>query len=108
MRSGTFNEAQPTAWPLFTTAGTVRSHFPSGTAVIIAIGGWGDNTGYAQAAVTMGSRRLFAENVKAMVDATGADGALETAGLRFVLADQYQALISIGSIQGQYYQCAAA
>ena len=76
MRSDTFNQAQPTTWPLFTTIETVRSQFPLGTAVMVAIGGWGDTSGFSQAAATDSSRRLFAGNVKAMVEATGADGAL--------------------------------
>ena len=74
MRSDTFNEVQPTMWPLFTTVETVRAQFPPGTAVMIAIGGWGDTTGFSQAAATDSSRTLFAKNVRAMVDATGADG----------------------------------
>ncbi|MCJ1437724.1 hypothetical protein MMC27_007111 [Xylographa pallens] len=74
MRSDTFNKVQSTTWPLFTTVETIRSHFPPGTAVMVAIGGWGDTSGFSQAAATDISRKLFAENVKAMVDATGADG----------------------------------
>ncbi|MCJ1285110.1 hypothetical protein MMC26_004448 [Xylographa opegraphella] len=74
MRPDTFNAAQPPTWPLFTTVEHVRSQFLPGTAVMVAIGGWGDTTGFSQAAATDGSRRLFAQNVKAMVDATGADG----------------------------------
>ncbi|MCJ1382776.1 hypothetical protein MMC17_005889 [Xylographa soralifera] len=74
MRSDTFNEAQPAVWPLFTTVETVRSQFPRGTAVMVAIGGWGDTTGFSQAAASESSRKLFAGNVKAMVDVTGADG----------------------------------
>ncbi|MCJ1397231.1 hypothetical protein MMC11_000423 [Xylographa trunciseda] len=74
MRSDTFNEAKPTAWPLFTTVEAVRSQFVRGTAVMVAIGGWGDTAGFSKAAATNSSRKLFARNVKAMVDATGADG----------------------------------
>ena len=40
----------------------------------VAIGGWGDTTGFDVAAATDITRRNFAQNVKKMVDATGADG----------------------------------
>ncbi|MCJ1393320.1 hypothetical protein MMC18_006192 [Xylographa bjoerkii] len=74
MRSDTFNEAQPTAWPLFTTVESVRAKFPRDTAVMVSIGGWGDTAGFSEAAATESGRRLFARNVRAMVEATGADG----------------------------------
>ena len=41
---------------------------------MVAIGGWGDTAGFEVAAATAVSRKLFAHNVKSMVDATGADG----------------------------------
>jgi GH18 family chitinase len=41
---------------------------------MIAIGGWGDTEGFSKAAATVSSRKLFAKNVKAMVDRTRADG----------------------------------
>lgn len=41
---------------------------------MVAIGGWGDTEGFAVGAATESSRKLFAKNVKMMVDATGADG----------------------------------
>jgi hypothetical protein len=74
MQSSIFNEAQPSAWPLFTTVDAVRSQFAEGTSIMIAIGGWGDTEGFSKAAATESSRQLFARNVKAMVDYTGADG----------------------------------
>jgi GH18 family chitinase len=46
----------------------------NGTVVQVAIGGWGNTDGFEQAARTEDSRRLFANNVKAMIDKTGADG----------------------------------
>jgi len=73
MQSSTFNEANPTSFPFFTTVSEVRSKFTTGTAIMVAIGGWGD-TGFSKAAETDGSRKRFAKNVKAMVDHTGADG----------------------------------
>ena len=40
----------------------------------VAIGGWGDTAGFEAAAATDIARRHFAQNVKKMMDATGADG----------------------------------
>ncbi|KAL4782861.1 glycoside hydrolase superfamily [Aspergillus varians] len=74
MRSDAFNRPNVTEWPLFTTIEEVRAKFVSGTAVMVAIGGWGDTQGFSNAAATEESRKLFAQNVKAMIEATGADG----------------------------------
>ncbi|KAE8446153.1 hypothetical protein EG329_012526 [Mollisiaceae sp. DMI_Dod_QoI] len=74
MQSSTFNQPNPTLWPLFTTVEEVRSKFAPGTAIMVAIGGWGDTAGFSEAAKTVKSREVFAKNVKAMVDVTGADG----------------------------------
>ena len=75
MRSSVFNqEPTPTEWPLFTTVETVRPQFAPMTSIMVAIGGWGDTQGFEVAAATEQSRKLFAGNVKAMVDFTGADG----------------------------------
>lgn len=74
MSPAAFNELEPIAWPLFTTVEAARSKFVEGTAIMIAIGGWGDTEGFDIAAANEGSRKLFAENIKKMVDATGADG----------------------------------
>lgn len=76
MRPGIFNEAKPSSWPLFTTVQAVRPKFAPGTAIMVAIGGWGDTEGFSQAAATESSRKLFARNVQAMVEFTGADGKL--------------------------------
>jgi GH18 family chitinase len=73
MRSSTFNQVEPSEWPLFTTVEKARSQFAKETAIMVAIGGWGDG-GFAQAAATESSRSLFASNVRKMVDFTGADG----------------------------------
>jgi len=72
--SSRFNQKEVSDWPLFTTVDEVRSKFAEGTKIMIAIGGWGDTVGFSKAATTVNTRRLFAKNVKAMVDATGADG----------------------------------
>lgn len=74
MRSGTFNNPTQSEWPLFTTIDEVRPKFAQGTIIQVAIGGWGDTNGFSTAAKTDESRKLFAKNVRAMLDATGADG----------------------------------
>ncbi|KAI4606081.1 hypothetical protein J4E80_010289 [Alternaria sp. BMP 0032] len=74
MRSDTFNTPEQDEWPLFTTIEEVRPKFADGTIIQVAIGGWGDTDGFSTAARTEESRKLFASNVKAMLDATGADG----------------------------------
>lgn len=77
MSPATFNQEKPSSWPLFTTVETARSQFSHGTAIMVAIGGWGDTEGFEGAAATESSRKLFARNVKRMVQATGADGKLK-------------------------------
>lgn len=74
MSPAAFNQVGPSSWPLFTTIETARSQFSDGTAIMVAIGGWGDTAGFETAAATEITRKLFAHNVKLMVDATGADG----------------------------------
>lgn len=74
MRSEVFNEINRTDWPLFTTVEEVRSEFPPNTIIQVAIGGWGNTDGFSEAARTDQSRQHFAENIKAMLDTTGADG----------------------------------
>jgi GH18 family chitinase len=74
MGSEIFNDEARTTWPLFTTVDEVRPKFTKGTIVQVAIGGWGNTEGFETAARTEESRNLFAKNVHAMLDATGADG----------------------------------
>jgi GH18 family chitinase len=74
MRSNIFNDANRTEWPLFTTIEEVRPKFAKSSVIQVAVGGWGDTAGFEKAAKTEKSRKMFAENVKAMLDATGADG----------------------------------
>ena len=59
---------------MFTTVEKARSKFAPSTAIMVAIGGWGDVEGFEVAAKTQSGRELFAKNVKKMVDETGADG----------------------------------
>lgn len=57
----------------FTNVDGIRAKFPKETKVLWALGGWGDTESF-KVARTAESRRLFAKNVKAIVDATGIDG----------------------------------
>lgn len=84
MQSSVFNTKGNTSnWSLFTTVSEVRPKFPVGTAIIVAIGGWGDTQGFSKAALTGESRKLFAENIRRMVEDTGADGMLCMLGCPF-------------------------
>ena len=75
MSPAIFNEEESrSSWPLFTTVEKARSRFVDGTAMMVAIGGWGDTAGFEIATATEERRKLFARNVKLMVDSTGADG----------------------------------
>ncbi|KAJ4989429.1 glycosyl hydrolase family 18 [Stagonosporopsis vannaccii] len=74
MRSEVFNVPHQGKFPLFTNVSEVRPKFKSGTKIQVAIGGWGNTDGFSEAARTEEGRKIFAHNVKAMIDATGADG----------------------------------
>lgn len=74
MRSEVFNVPHQNEWPLFTTVSDVRPKFRRGTKIQVAIGGWGNSDGFSEAAKTKESRKMFARNVKSMIDTTGADG----------------------------------
>ena len=74
MRSETFNVPGQNQWPLFTTVAEVRPKFAAGTKIQVAIGGWGDTNDFSKAAKTEEGRKLFAENIRVMLDTTGADG----------------------------------
>lgn len=75
MRSDVFNvDETPTEFPLFTTVESVRAKFAPDTKVMVAIGGWGDSTGFEVAAKTEENRKRWVKQVHAMVVATGADG----------------------------------
>ncbi|KAF2272374.1 glycoside hydrolase [Westerdykella ornata] len=52
---------------------TIRSEFP-GAKVMIAIGGWGDTIGFGEASRSPAGISRFAQDVKIMLENTGADG----------------------------------
>ena len=67
---------------------------------MVAIGGWGDTEGFDVAAATESSRKLFAQNVNSMVEATGADGKPMTLTPAFGSLILQQALTLTGNTQG--------
>lgn len=75
MRSNVFNvDKTPAEFPFFTTVAETRQKFNANTKIMVAIGGWGDSAGFEEAARDDSSRKRWANQVKAMVDLTGADG----------------------------------
>lgn len=71
--------------------------------MMVAIGGWGDSEGFAKAASTTERRRLFAQNVKAMVDQTGADGTFIKLKPGHRMANIDQVLTLTGNILGEHF-----
>ncbi|KAI0859665.1 glycoside hydrolase family 18 protein [Xylaria cubensis] len=75
MNSNTFNrDEESSSWPIFMSVEEARSEFEPGTKIMVAIGGWGDTSGFDTAARTEEHRNRFARNVANMVRDTGADG----------------------------------
>ncbi|PWY92867.1 glycosyl hydrolase, family 18 [Aspergillus heteromorphus CBS 117.55] len=69
-----FNSDSPAQFTPFEPVSTMRSRFGPNTKVMIAIGGWGDSSGFSQAATDETSRNRYAKNVAAMLDSHGFDG----------------------------------
>ena len=78
MAPAAFNQQDPSSFSLFTLVETARSQFHKDTAIMVAIGGWGNTDGFEVAAASTESRKLFAHNVRKMLDLTGADGMVIT------------------------------
>lgn len=51
----------------------VRALFDEGTKVCLAVGGWGDTTGFGVAAASDSSRKTYAQNIATALDALGYD-----------------------------------
>ena len=51
----------------------VRSYFDANIKVCMAIGGWGDTTGFSAACKTEESRNTYAKNVASAMDTLGFD-----------------------------------
>jgi chitinase len=58
----------------FESVAHMRTRFGNGTKILIAIGGWGDTSGFSLGASNDTTRALYAKNVAAMLDSVGADG----------------------------------
>ncbi|BAE63426.1 hypothetical protein AFCA_010084 [Aspergillus flavus] len=73
-KSTLFNSDSPQSWKPFEPIDTMRKRFSSDTKLLVAIGGWGDTSGFSEGAKDEASRARYAKNVKAMVDEHGLDG----------------------------------
>lgn len=71
----------------------VRALFDEGTKVCLAVGGWGDTTGFGVAAASDASRKTYAQNIATALDALGYD----CVGKSGPEVDDLQSMISIGS-----------
>ncbi|KAL2812439.1 glycoside hydrolase superfamily [Aspergillus cavernicola] len=69
-----FNSDVPEPFKPFEPVSTMRNRFPRDTKVLIAIGGWGDTSGFSEAAKTESSRERYAKNVATMLVSAGFDG----------------------------------
>jgi chitinase len=71
--STVFNSDPPGWWSPFVSPSGVRSLFDSGTKICMAIGGWGDNTGFPIGQKTEASRKTFAKAVASVMNSQGFD-----------------------------------
>ncbi|KAI0837170.1 glycoside hydrolase family 18 protein [Hypoxylon sp. FL0890] len=68
-----FTSDPPGTYSPFVDVATLRSQFPDGTKVCMAIGGWGDTAGFSVGQKTDESRKLYAKNVASTLDSLGYD-----------------------------------
>ncbi|KAL2794360.1 glycoside hydrolase superfamily [Aspergillus keveii] len=73
-KSDLFTSQTPPAFTPFEPVSTMRGRFSPETKVLIALGGWGDSSGFSAGAKDEASRELYAKNVAAMLQSTGFDG----------------------------------
>lgn len=88
-----FNSASTPSFTPFEPVSTMRKRFGPDTKVMLAIGGWGDTSGFSAGVKDNTSRALFAKNVAAVLDANGFDGVGELEPPRFpymLVADGYR------------------
>lgn len=69
-----FNSDSAPSFTPFESPDTMRKRFGPDTKLMIAIGGWGDTSGFSDGAKDDTSRARFAKNVASMLDANGFDG----------------------------------
>jgi GH18 family chitinase len=73
-KSDLFTSQNPPTFQPFEPVSTTRGRFSPETKVMIALGGWGDTSGFSAGAKDEASRELYAKNVAAMLQSTGFDG----------------------------------
>ncbi|KAL4924563.1 glycoside hydrolase superfamily [Aspergillus undulatus] len=73
-KSTNFNTDSPPAFEPFEPVSTMRNRFGPDTKVMIAVGGWGDSSGFSEGAKDEASRERYANNVAAMLGSSGFDG----------------------------------
>ena len=56
----------------------MRKRFSPDTKLMIAIGGWGDTSGFSEGAKDDASRERYAKNVASMLESNGFDGVGKT------------------------------
>lgn len=69
-----FNADSPPSFTPFEDPDTFRKRFSPDTKLMIAIGGWGDEGGFSDAAKEASTRERYAKNVASMLDTHGFDG----------------------------------
>ncbi|KAF4171584.1 hypothetical protein CNMCM8694_008061 [Aspergillus lentulus] len=69
-----FNSDAPAQFKPFEPVETMRKRFETGTKVMIAIGGWGDTSGFSEGAKDEEFRTRYACNVADMINTLGFDG----------------------------------
>lgn len=78
-----FNSDSPASFTPFESPDTFRKRFSPGTKLMIAIGGWGDSSGFSAGAKDDASRERYAKNVAAMLESNGFDGVGKTCSTAF-------------------------
>ena len=64
----------PVGWyEPFVGLSTLRSWFDAGTKVCMAVGGWGDTSGFSKGQKTDATRKLYAKNIATMLTRHGYD-----------------------------------
>lgn len=69
-----FNSNSAPSFTPFEPVDDMRKRFSPDTKLMIAIGGWGDSEGFSAGAKDETTRKQYAKNVAAMLDANGFDG----------------------------------
>ncbi|KAL2867039.1 glycoside hydrolase superfamily [Aspergillus lucknowensis] len=73
-KSDLFNADSPPQFTPFEPVSTMRGRFSPETKLMVAVGGWGDTSGFSEGAKDEASRERYAKNVAAMLDSAGFDG----------------------------------